>query len=226
MSGVTYKARGSWRTASGMRRRRSRWALGTCCPFFDLHIIGAKIDQNIGDKHHISGFYNQSYRNRNNYSGTPYLPVPGSATSGWQQQTTPGNMVRLSLNSTLTPTLLNRVAAGYNRFVNDNGAVAGTLDANLASKIGLQNLPGTMFPVFTFSGKEYQGGTIDQEGVGFADKSISVHRTQGLETFPAPWCSPVQATAALTTHTGGNSGRASVWPTRSTTKWWFEPATP
>src|SRR5579872_2598559 len=140
-------------------------------PFFDLHIIGVKIDQNIGDKHHISGFYNQSYRNRNNYSGTPYEPVPGSATSGWQQQTTPGNMVRLSLNSTLTPTILNRVAAGYNRFVNDNGAVPGTLDANLASKIGLQNLPGTMFPVFHFSGTEDQGGTIDQEGVGFADKS-------------------------------------------------------
>jgi hypothetical protein len=140
-------------------------------PFFDLHIVGVKIDQNIGDKEHISGFYNQSYRNRNNYSGTPYEPVPGSATSGWQQQTTPGNMVRLSLTSTITPTLLNRVAAGYNRFVNDNGAVPGTLDANLASKIGLQNLPGTMFPVFKFSGTEDQGGTIDQEGVGFADKS-------------------------------------------------------
>jgi len=150
---------------------RNTQALASGSPYFDLHIFGVKIDQNIGDKEHISGFYNQSYRNRNNYSGTPYQPVPGAATSGWQQQTTPGNMVRLSLNSTLTPTILNRVAAGYNRFVNDNGAVPGTLDANLASKIGLQNLPGTMFPVFHFSGTEDQGGTIDQEGVGFADKS-------------------------------------------------------
>src|SRR5207247_1195364 len=30
--------------------------VGTCCPFFDLHIIGVKIDHNIGDKEHISGF--------------------------------------------------------------------------------------------------------------------------------------------------------------------------
>jgi|SRR5579871_1181904 len=150
---------------------RNIQALGTCCPFFDLHIVGVKVDQNIGDKEHISGFYNQSYRNRNNYSGKPYLPVPGDATSGWQQQTTPGNMVRLSLTSTLTPTLLNRVAAGYNRFVNDNGVVPGTLDKDLASKIGMTGLPGTMFPVFKFTGTEDQGGTIDQEGVGFADKS-------------------------------------------------------
>ncbi len=150
---------------------RNIQAVNTCCPFFDLHIIGTKIDHNISDKHHLSGFYNQSYRNRNNYSGTPYLPVPGLPTSGWQQQTTPGNMGRLSLNSTVTPTILNHFAAGYNRFVNDNGAFPTTLNKDLATKIGLQNLTGTMFPVFRFSGKEYQGGTIDQEGVGFADKS-------------------------------------------------------
>ena len=80
-------------------------------------------------------------------------------------------MVRLSLNSTLTPTILNRVAAGYNRFVNDNGAVPGTVNQDLAGKIGITNTGPNMFPVFKFSGKEYQGGTIDQEGVGFADKS-------------------------------------------------------
>src|SRR5579864_6134701 len=140
-------------------------------PLFDLHIIGVKIDQNIGDKHHISGFYNQSYRNRNNYSGTPYEPVPGSATSGWQQQTTPGNMVRLSLNSTITPTILNRVAAGYNRFVNDNGAALDTLGKDWASKLGLQNLPGTMFPLFTFGGTAAQGGKTGRMGVGFVDRS-------------------------------------------------------
>src|SRR6266478_6191276 len=111
-------------------------------PFFDLHIFGLKIDQNISDKHHISGYYNQSYRNRNNNGGTPYLPIPGTATSPWQKQTTPGHMLRLSLNSTLTPTILNRVAAGYNRFLNTNGADPSTVNQDLASKIGLQNLPG------------------------------------------------------------------------------------
>jgi len=140
-------------------------------PFFDLHIFGLKIDQNISDKHHISGYYNQSYRNRNNNGGTPYLPIPGTATSSWQKQTTPGHMLRLSLNSTLTPTILNRVAAGYNRFLNTNGADPSTVNQDLASKIGLENLPGSMFPQIKFSGKEYQGGTVKKFGVGFVDTS-------------------------------------------------------
>ena len=84
--------------------------VGTCCPFFDLHIFGLKIDQNISDKHHISGFYNQSYRNRNNNGASRYLPLPGLPTSSWQQQTTPGNMGRVAVDSTMTTTLLNRFA--------------------------------------------------------------------------------------------------------------------
>jgi hypothetical protein len=79
-------------------------------PIFDLHIFGLKMDHNISGMHHLSGFYNQSYRSRD---FVQYLPIPGPPTSDFSQQTTPGHMVRLSLNSTLTPTILNRVAAGY-----------------------------------------------------------------------------------------------------------------
>jgi hypothetical protein len=140
-------------------------------PFFDLHIFGLKVDHNISDRHRISGYYNRSYRKRNNNGGSAYLPIPGPATSSWQQQTTPGNMLRLSLNSTLSPSLLNRFSAGFNRFLNTNGAVPETVNQDWASKIGLQNLPGTMFPQFNFSGKEYQGGTVKKFGVGFVDSS-------------------------------------------------------
>jgi hypothetical protein len=140
-------------------------------PFFDLHIFGLKMDHNISDKHRLSGYYNRSYRNRNNNGGSPYLPIPGSATSSWQKQTTPGNMVRLSLNSTLTPSVLNRFAAGFNRFLNTNGADPSTVNQDLAEKIGLQNLPGTMFPQIKFSGKQYQGGSVKKFGVGFVDNA-------------------------------------------------------
>jgi hypothetical protein len=140
-------------------------------PFFDLHIFGLKIDQNISDKHHLSGYYNRSYRNRNNNGGSPYLPLPGPATESWQKQTTPGNMVRLALNSTLTPTILNHAGAGYNRFLNTNGADPSTVNQDLASKIGLSNLPGTMMPVVQFSGQEYQGGSVKKFGVGFVDSA-------------------------------------------------------
>jgi hypothetical protein len=137
-------------------------------PFFDLHIFGFKMDHNISGKHHLSGFYNRSYRNRN---GAHYLPIPGPPTSNFSQQATPGHMLRLSLNSTLTPTLLNRVAAGYNRFLNEYGADPSTINKDWASRIGLQNLPGTLFPVMNFSGNEYQGGTISGFGVGFRNTS-------------------------------------------------------
>lgn len=148
--------------------------VGTCCPFFDLHTVGVKIDENIGDKHHISGYYNQSYRNRNNNGSSRYLPVPGLPTSSWQQQTTPGNMVRLSVNSTITPTILNRIAGGYNRFVNDNGALPYTVGKDLAGQIGIQNTSANMFPTFSFNNdgaKDYQGKDIGRMGVGFVDHS-------------------------------------------------------
>jgi hypothetical protein len=148
--------------------------VGTCCPFFDLHIIGVKIDHAIGNKHRISGYYNRSYRDRNNNGSSRYLPIPGLPTSSWQEQVTPGHMVRLAFSSTLTPSLLNRVAAGYNRFRNQNGAHPSTVNKDFAQKIGLQNLPGTMFPTFSFNGDhatEYQGGRIGRMGVGFVDDS-------------------------------------------------------
>lgn len=149
---------------------RNEQKLGTCCPYFHEWIVGVKIDHNINERNRISGYYNQSNRDRNNSCPTDrYLPVPGLPTSCWQEQITPGNMVRLSYTSTLSPSLVNRFAAGYNRFLNENGAPPGTLNQNYAGQIGLQNLPGTLFPKMTFSGNEYQGGTIAQIGVGSSD---------------------------------------------------------
>jgi hypothetical protein len=143
--------------------------VGTCCPFFHEYIVGVKVDHQVNDRNRLSGYYNQSYRERNNNGGSRYLPVPGLPTSSWQDQITPGKMVRLSLTSTLTPSLVNRFAAGYNRFLNRNGAPATTIDQDYASQLGLQNLPGTLFPLFRFAGNEYQGGTIAQMGVGYSN---------------------------------------------------------
>jgi hypothetical protein len=148
--------------------------IGTSSPFFNLHIFGVKVDHVISQNHRISGYYNRSYRERNNNGASRFLPIPGPPTSCWQEQVTPGNMVRLSLSSTFTPTFLNRVAAGYNRFRNQNGAPPETVNKDLAQKIGLNNLPGTMFPVFRFDGNDAtaaQGGKIGRMGVGFVDDS-------------------------------------------------------
>ncbi|HET9179049.1 MAG TPA: TonB-dependent receptor [Terriglobia bacterium] len=140
-------------------------------PFFDEHIIGIKIDHTINEKNRLSGYWNRSYRNRQNNGGTPFLPFPGPLTQSWQQQTTPGYMGRFSWTTTITPSLLNRAALGYNGFTNNNGALPSTVNNGCAATEGLQNLPDTMCPVFRFSGAEYQGGTIARMGVGFVDFS-------------------------------------------------------
>jgi hypothetical protein len=152
-------------TSSAMTRNIQ--ALSSGQPFFDEHIIGIKVDQIINDKNRVSVFYNQGYRERNNISGGDYLPVPGPPTTGWQDQLTPSNMGRASLTSTITPTLINTFSLGYNRFVNDNGAPLYTVNQNWANKLGIENTSATVFPRFSFSGLDYQGGTIDKIGVGY-----------------------------------------------------------
>jgi hypothetical protein len=149
--------------------------LGTSSPYFNLHIIGVKGDHNISDNHRISGYYNHSYRKRNNNGASRYLPIPGSPTSSWQEQITPGRMVRTSLNSTISSTVINRVAVGYNRFRNQNGAPPETVGVDWAGRIGIQNTADSYFPVFRFAGREWQSGGpnnanttgVGRMGVGF-----------------------------------------------------------
>jgi len=141
-------------------------SLSTGSPFFDEHIIGIKVDQIINDKNRISIYYNQGYRFRNNVSGGTYLPVPGPPTTGWHEQLTPSEMGRVTITTTVTSTLINNFALGYSRFMNQNGAPLAEIGQNWAQKIGIQNTSATVFPEFTFSGLNYQGGSINQIGVG------------------------------------------------------------
>ena len=126
-------------------------------PYFDEHIIGIKIDHSINEKNRLSGYWNRSYRNRQNNGATPFLPFPGPLTQSWQQQTTPGYMGRFSWTTTLTPSLLNRFALGYNRFTNNNGALPDVVNAGCASTMGLSGLPDTMCPTFQFFGCRIPG---------------------------------------------------------------------
>ena len=144
--------------------------VGTCCPFFRLHTVGLKLDHHINDKNQVSGYYNQSYRNRDNTScgggRGPYLPLPGTATNCSKGQITPGNMGRLSLVTTITNSLINRAAGGINRFLNENGVplIPGPT-GGYAQEIGLTGLAGSpLFPHIAFSGTNYQGGTISPLG--------------------------------------------------------------
>jgi carboxypeptidase family protein/TonB-dependent receptor-like protein len=150
---------------------RNTGSVGGCCPFFDLYTIGVKGDHQINDSHRVSGLYNHEYRIRNNSPGGRYLPVPGLPTGVYQDQYTPSRMIRLSLNSTISPTVLNRLAGGYNRFRNSNESVY--VDEGWAEKIGVQNTSPSHYPRMNFSGNEWQGGETMQIGSSSAGEGFN-----------------------------------------------------
>lgn len=137
-------------------------SLGACCPVFDEHILGIKGDQILNDRHRLSAFYNQTFRQRNNSPSGRWGVPPGTPTDVYQLQNTPGHLARISWDWTITPTILNHAAIGYNRFGNLNQSVY--IDQNLPQQIGLQNVAQTTFPALTFGGPTYQGGGIGAGG--------------------------------------------------------------
>jgi hypothetical protein len=77
-------------------------------------------------------------------------------------QKTPGTIGRLAHDWTVSATVLNHFAMGYNRFGNNNESAF--VDQDWPQKIGIENVPGTHFPTLTFSGLAQQGGGIGAGG--------------------------------------------------------------
>ena len=132
--------------------------IDTCCPVFDERIIGVKVDHNFSSKHRLAAYYNHHFRQRNNSPDRRWGNPPGTPTGVYQLQNTPGRLVRLAEDWTVSPTIVNHLAVGYNRFGNLNQSVF--VDQGWPSKIGLQNVPDTHFPALLFSGLPYLGGGI------------------------------------------------------------------
>ncbi|MEZ5399727.1 MAG: carboxypeptidase regulatory-like domain-containing protein [Bryobacteraceae bacterium] len=137
-------------------------AIGACCPNFNEWMLNLKGDHNFNANNRISALYNRNFRERNNSPGGRWGVPPGRPTGVYQLQKTPGTAVRLAWDSTLTATILNHAAVGYNRFGNANESVY--VDQDWPSKIGLQNVPGTHFPTLVFGGQPFQGGGIGAGG--------------------------------------------------------------
>lgn len=137
-------------------------ALGACCPEFRERMLTFKGDHNLNANHRLSAMLNRNFRTRYNSGAGRWGPPPGTPTNVYQNQDTPGTMVRTSWDFTLTPSLLGRAALGYNRFGNNNESVF--VDQDWPSKIGLQNVPGTHFPVLNFAGQPFQGGGVGAAG--------------------------------------------------------------
>jgi hypothetical protein len=141
---------------------RNMPALGSGSPEFQETMLTFKGDHVVNPKHRISALFNRNFRSRYNSGSPRWGKPPGTPTGVFQNQNTPGSMGRLAWDFTARPTLLGRAALGYNRFGNINQSAY--VDQDWPAKVGLQNVPGTHFPVLNFAGQPFQGGGIGAGG--------------------------------------------------------------
>ncbi|MGB8010615.1 MAG: carboxypeptidase regulatory-like domain-containing protein [Terriglobales bacterium] len=115
-------------------------------------VLSVRIDQNLGQKHKIWGFY--STRENNDHGLNPNLPAPlTSAGGGWVDQR--GKMSRAGWDWFLTPTLVNSLTFGTNRSNNYNKSAAARMGTEWDSTLGIANGSGPVFPGFVFNGSPY-----------------------------------------------------------------------
>jgi len=131
-------------------------------PIFNLNTYTGKFDQTITDKQKLSFYWSDNARIRYNGAGRGYLPVPGDASTSWNEQAVYGTMIRFGYDWTITSNLLNHFAAGYNNFDNDHRSLS--TGQNWPTKIGLTGVEQETFPQISFSGTTAQGGSITALG--------------------------------------------------------------
>ncbi len=131
-------------------------------PLFNLNTFTGKFDENLTDKQKLSFYASVNDRYRYNGAGHGYLPVPGSASGAFAAQEITGTMLRLGYLYSISASLLNHLALGYNNFKDSNSSL--TLNGDWPSKIGLTGVAETTFPLITFTGSAAQGGTLTQLG--------------------------------------------------------------
>lgn len=130
--------------------------LDTCCPMFNQKTAAFKFDQVIGPAHKMSVYVGREWRTRNNSAGGRWGRPPGQPTNLYQLQETPSWMVRASEQWVIKNNLLHRIAYGFNQFGNLNFSVhAG---AGWPSKLGMNNVPDSLFPGLSFTGPPVFGG--------------------------------------------------------------------
>lgn len=110
----------------------------------DPDVVTSKIDHSFSNRQKIFGTFNWNIiprlRNR--------VPLPDPVNDGFIQEIR-SRMLRVNHDFFFTSALFNNLALGYNRFRNPNGTRS--QDQGWPQKLGLSGVPGTMFPVFSFT---------------------------------------------------------------------------
>ena len=136
--------------------RRNQPYLSSSSPILTIDNISIKIEQVISNTHKISGTFVSNDRSRQRFgaSNSPYLdlPFPQVPMAGSKLQATPGKIVRIAEDWTISPTVINHFAYGYNRFVNNNASYTYVTGEDWSSLLGLENVGSHAFPDISYSG--------------------------------------------------------------------------
>jgi hypothetical protein len=108
------------------------------------HAPSVKIDQNIGSKGHLSGYY--GLQRVDLFVGGTGLPEP---LNPLRQLFIRTHTFRVNYDHTITPTILLHVGVGYQRYINPDTSVPATMEYDAQKELGLKGSIGTGFPRIT-----------------------------------------------------------------------------
>ncbi len=155
----------------GETLRQNYLKFAGCCPILKINNYSFKVDHTINDKHKVNGSVTYNDRSRLRDGGGTYRvpgPLPGPYMAGDKTQATPGWLIRLAEDWSISPTKLNHFGIGYNRFRNYNAANTAFTGLDFAQILGFQGVAGgATFPVMTFGGPNVDlSGSYKQMGHG------------------------------------------------------------
>jgi hypothetical protein len=134
--------------------RRNQPSIDTSTPYFSIDNTSIKVDQVITNKHKLSATYVYNHRIRRQYGGGPQLPgpIPQAPMAGTKLAAQPGTIIRFAEDWTISPTLINHFAYGYNRFVNSSNSYSFLQGQDWATLLGLENVGSHAFPRISWTG--------------------------------------------------------------------------
>ena len=115
-------------------------------------VYSFRIDQNIGAKNRVWGFW--SSRENTDQGNSLNLPEPLTSGGGGQANQL-GKLYRMGWDWTARPTMVNSLTFGTNRSNNFNQSRAVNLNPDWDSTLGIANGSGPVFPGFEFIGSPY-----------------------------------------------------------------------
>lgn len=186
-------------------------------------VYSLRIDQNIGTRHKIWGFW--SSRENTDSGGNSNMPAPIQTCCGTVDQL--GKLFRAGWDWIISPTVVNTLTVGGNRSNNINMSKAAQMGTAWDQQLGITNGFSNDFPAFRFYGNTF-GGIGQAEDSTDTDNVIAIndiiHWQHGAHSFifggetqyhQYSWVSRIGGTCS------GNAGCAQFWDNQTASDEYF-----